>query len=103
MYIISWGGPSEPDSLSHPFVTVCLFTPEESYSFTNPNVVIIKITETCKGNRGQNKEACSGQLDFRISMNVVSHNLAQSPERERSPSQFRLRTKHILCYLNCTM
>lgn len=87
--------PSGPEqSPNHFFMAVRLFAPEESHSFTNPYVVVIKVAETRKGDRGQKKEACSGQLDFRLSVNVVSHDLAQSPEREIPHRQFRLITKH---------
>lgn len=89
--------PSRPE----PPVTVHLFTPEESHSFTNPYVVVIEVAETRKGDRGQNEEGCSGQLDFRLSVNVVSHNLAQSPEREMPHSQLRPITNPFLVILNC--
>lgn len=92
MYTINWGKPSRPKPLSQPCVTVHLFTPEKSHSFTNPYIVVIKVAETRKGNSGQNEERCSGQLDFRLAMNVVSHNLAQSPERE-NPTQ-SVHTEH---------
>lgn len=81
MYTINWNtmtnGPGpEPHS---PPPHVHLFTPQKSHSFTNPYIVVVEVAETRKRDCRQEEEAGSGQLDFSISVNVVRHDLAQTP------------------------
>lgn len=69
-------------------ILVQLFTPQEGHSFTNSHIVVVKVAKASKGDGREDKKAGPSHFDFDISMNVVCHNLTETPEDRQDTKKF---------------
>lgn len=73
-----------------PPILVQLFTPQEGHSFTNSHIVVVEVAKAGKCDSRECEETCPSHLDFKVSMNVVSHNLAKTPRKHKHRACFKI-------------
>lgn len=82
-------------------VSVQSFTPQEGHRFTNAHVVVVEVAEAGEGDGGQKEQARVSHLDFSVSVNVVCHNLAETPKNIKTEEYALLYFKQLHCHDHC--
>lgn len=80
LYRINWNSDAESGSHST-LISFQSFTPQEGHSFANPHVMVVEVAQAGEGDGRQKEEASISHLDFKVSVNIICHNLPKTPEK----------------------